>query len=306
MNVFPSYYHKFHCIASSCRHSCCIGWEIDIDEDTYGYYQGVEGELGQRLRRVISDDGTLHFLLGKDERCPFLNCDNLCELILSLGDASLCEICREHPRCYNVLSDRTEVGLGLCCEEAARLILTEEQPMTLVCKGDASDERTPFEEKRLSWRERVFLLLQDRTKSFSRRADEVLALCERKIPPIESSIELLLTFEIMTDEWKALLSRFRTTPLDAFDRLMASRECEYEQFAVYLAYRYLVTAYDGEELFQKTAFIIWAYRLIRSLGAFLYAERGVFSPDDQIELARLFSVELEYDEDNLLKIFTLL
>mgnify|MGYP006874698003 CR=1 FL=1 len=35
MFVYPDYYKEFKCIAGECRHSCCIGWEIDIDEETY-------------------------------------------------------------------------------------------------------------------------------------------------------------------------------------------------------------------------------------------------------------------------------
>ena len=27
--VYPDYYPKFHCLAQRCRHSCCIGWEIE-------------------------------------------------------------------------------------------------------------------------------------------------------------------------------------------------------------------------------------------------------------------------------------
>ena len=30
----PFYYKEFHCIADACKDSCCIGWEIDIDEET--------------------------------------------------------------------------------------------------------------------------------------------------------------------------------------------------------------------------------------------------------------------------------
>ena len=30
----PGYYKRFACIASKCRHSCCVGWEIDIDPET--------------------------------------------------------------------------------------------------------------------------------------------------------------------------------------------------------------------------------------------------------------------------------
>ena len=29
--IAPNYYPAFRCIADKCRHSCCIGWEIDID-----------------------------------------------------------------------------------------------------------------------------------------------------------------------------------------------------------------------------------------------------------------------------------
>ena len=35
MKIFaPDYYRDFKCSAGNCKHSCCIGWEIDIDEDT--------------------------------------------------------------------------------------------------------------------------------------------------------------------------------------------------------------------------------------------------------------------------------
>ena len=46
----PSYYKTFQCIADKCEHSCCIGWEIDIDEDSYDYYMGIDGALGERLK----------------------------------------------------------------------------------------------------------------------------------------------------------------------------------------------------------------------------------------------------------------
>ena len=32
MLVYPDYYPEFRCSASACKHNCCIGWEIDIDE----------------------------------------------------------------------------------------------------------------------------------------------------------------------------------------------------------------------------------------------------------------------------------
>lgn len=38
----PEYYDEFSCIASRCKDSCCAGWEIDIDEESYEYYRNVE------------------------------------------------------------------------------------------------------------------------------------------------------------------------------------------------------------------------------------------------------------------------
>ena len=37
--IVPEYYKEFKCIASKCKNNCCIGWEIDIDKDTYELYK---------------------------------------------------------------------------------------------------------------------------------------------------------------------------------------------------------------------------------------------------------------------------
>ena len=44
--IAPDYYAHFACIAGACHHSCCIGWEIDIDSDTLHYYQQLDGDIG--------------------------------------------------------------------------------------------------------------------------------------------------------------------------------------------------------------------------------------------------------------------
>ena len=174
----PNYYDRFRCIAGDCSDSCCIGWEIDINEEKLEFYRTVPGELGERLRRCIDwEEG--HFRLeGEKERCPFLNGENLCDLILGLGEDSLCDICREHPRFYDWFEDVTEVGLGLCCEEAARLLLEEKEPFCLVEEelGDAEDAalEDAVQERRLvtalfTARETAFLLLQNRKHSLWER-----------------------------------------------------------------------------------------------------------------------------------------
>ena len=90
--VYPDYYPDFSCIADRCNHSCCIGWEIDIDQDALTRFQSAEGPMGQRLKENISLEGEPHFILGEDERCPFLNEKGLCDLILYGGEEILCQI----------------------------------------------------------------------------------------------------------------------------------------------------------------------------------------------------------------------
>ena len=120
--IRPSYWKEFRCIAAQCGDNCCIGWEIDIDSESGRFYRSVEGRFGERLNREIcNENGEAHFRLH-GERCAFLNHENLCDIILNLGETSLCQICAEHPRFYEWFGDVKEAGLGLCCEAAGRLI----------------------------------------------------------------------------------------------------------------------------------------------------------------------------------------
>ena len=145
----PDEYLHFHCIAGACRHTCCVGWEIDIDDASLQRYQNMEGRLGEKLRRNIALLPSPHFVLSPEERCPFLTGENLCELILGAGEDALCQICTDHPRFRNYWSDRMEIGLGLACEEAARLMLSSDHPLRLVPLGEDPEEvaEEPSEEE---------------------------------------------------------------------------------------------------------------------------------------------------------------
>lgn len=131
---FPHYYSDFQCIGSACQDNCCIGWEIGIDAETLKFYRQVPGALGQKLAQNISTQTPAHFLLTQKNRCPFLTAQNLCQIHTELGESHLCTICAEHPRFHNWFGSEQETGLGLCCEEAARLILFSPTPLSLVCR----------------------------------------------------------------------------------------------------------------------------------------------------------------------------
>ena len=84
--ITPKYFSNFKCKGGSCTDNCCIGWEINIDEQTREKYRKVTGELGERLKQNIDDSDGSHFKLS-GERCPFLNRANLCDIIIGLGEA---------------------------------------------------------------------------------------------------------------------------------------------------------------------------------------------------------------------------
>lgn len=143
--IGPDYLREFHCIAGACQHTCCEGWEIDIDEDSLPRFLKMPDIAPQ-----ISMEETPHIRLLPGERCPFLNRDGLCEMILRHGEDVLCQICRDHPRFRNYWTGRVELGLGLVCEEAGRLILGRETPMRLVVlSDDGENEELPADEAEL-------------------------------------------------------------------------------------------------------------------------------------------------------------
>lgn len=125
----PEYYKEFKCIADKCKDSCCsAGWEIDIDDETAEFYKSVPGEFGDKLRKKIDFGGPSHFILNNDGNCPFLNDCGLCDIYINLGEDKLCQICTDHPRYFEWFDGVKECGVGLCCEEAARIILLQNRP----------------------------------------------------------------------------------------------------------------------------------------------------------------------------------
>ena len=294
--IFPDYYKDFSCIKGECRHNCCIGWEIDVDDDTLKKYRAVSDGFGESLSKNISCDGQAHFVLSENERCPFLNSDNLCDIIINLGEGHLCQICDMHPRFRNELPDRVEVGLGLCCEAAGRLILSKKDKTKFSPKIETADEI-------IILRDEIISVLQDRRSPIKRRIDKVFALlgADKDSRTANDWADILLGLERLDEDWTKLLLKLKAFDGGTadFDRFMLSRQTEYEQFLVYLIYRHFANAPDFESAVARARFAAVGYEILRNLGAVVFAEKGDFTLDDQIELSRLFSSEIEYSDENL-------
>ncbi|MBQ7935572.1 MAG: flagellin lysine-N-methylase [Clostridia bacterium] len=287
--VVPDYYEKFKCIANHCRHNCCIGWEIDIDTETLRAYRELPGTFGDRLRSHIHDEA---FVLDKEERCPFLNPKGLCEIICTLGEGALCQICADHPRFRNFYSDRVEMGLGLCCEAAAQVILSHPMPMRLTeIQGDPLPEEQTF----FAFRRQIFAILQDRTQSIDQRVEAMLELCHGELPEknIAQWAQVYLKLERLDSAWDALLENLHAAG-EAQERPLV-----YEQLLVYFIYRHLAGALEDGRLKQRVLFAALSYQMIRAISA--------AHPTVPLEeIARMYSAEIEYSDQNMEVIFNLL
>lgn len=133
--MVPEYYKKFKCIANRCRHTCCKGWEVEINEESLERFSAYPD-----IMEHVEMGEVPHFRLLPGETCPFLLDSGYCDMILKYGEDILCQTCADHPRFCNYWSDRIEMGLGLVCEEAARIILGSPVPMKLIYLTDSQDE----------------------------------------------------------------------------------------------------------------------------------------------------------------------
>ena len=288
MKLFaPEYYKDFVCIADRCRHSCCVGWEIDIDGATAKKYASLGGSYALEIRKSIDNGGDVpHFKLAERERCPHLNCEGLCRIIIEYGEGLLCDICREHPRFYNYTERGAEVGLGMACEEACRIILTSDNYKNIVAIGELDGEAEGDFDV-LSHRERIYSVLSDESIEYTERLRRI---CEEYAlsPALLSDGEcraLLDSLEYLDEAHRELFCCYSSnteTPKE--------HEKMLERALAYFIYRHLSPSRDESELREALAFCLFCERLIASL---LRSGKG-----DASELARIVSEEIEYSEEN--------
>ena len=291
----PAYYPRFSCLADRCQHSCCIGWEIDVDENTLQLYDELCGGYGEVIARSIEGrEECPHFRLGAGERCPHLDERGLCRIILSLGEDYLCDICREHPRFYHVTPHGREVGLGMACEEACRLILTSEDGAQFVPVGEDGEDMPAWDGyDATADRAQVYAMLADDTKSYDEQRQEIAA--RYGVTPSalseEQSRALLTSLEYMDESNRErFASAYRADGLTPM-----ALEQPLRRALIYFVFRHATGAEGREEFAAALGLSLTLERLLCSLAA---AEDATDLPA-LIDIARTLSEEIEYSEDNI-------
>jgi len=294
----PDYYKEFNCDPIRCKHNCCIGWEIGIDEETVGKYEKISGSLSDKLHKCIltSEEGST-FILDAKKRCPFLNENNLCEIILEYGEEMLCDICRDHPRFKNFYEGREEIGVGIACEVAGELILSKKTKTKLVCLDKEKESLTEEEATFIDLRNAVFEICTDRSKSLENRIKKLLDMFETEIPNGCFSYwkKFYLTLENLEPEWLEILKK---TECDiAFSEIHFEEADSFEQLLIYFIFRHLTDALDDGMYKERIKFCVLSICMIKAL-----YDSGDKTFENLVELSRMYSSEIEYSDENVCNI----
>lgn len=324
----PDYYYEFKCIADKCPDTCCTNWDVVVDDDTSDFYGTVKGELGEKLRTsmTVDEDGDTIFEC-KAGRCPFLRESGLCDIQAELGEAALSYTCRQYPRFFDEFGALQEYGLSFSCPEASRIIinheekirfLTEENPDIQIEPNDIDPELFMF---LLSTRDRIFDVLQNREKSMDKRVQELYSFGvavqkaidnkSYKIDDIQgqsigkSGKDVRKAFKkmefIKNDLYKfsKMLGEYSNGYENSFDNYILEREYEYENFAVYMIFRYYLKAVDDYNALEKINLAILSYMTVRELGKDLYAKKLCIDKEENSRIMQIYSKEIEHSEENM-------
>ena len=288
----PHYYSDFKCKAGECRHSCCIGWEIDIDPATLQKYNSIQTDFGKKLRdNVDFQNESACFKLSQDEKCPFLNEHNLCEIILNLGEENLCDICTDHPRFRHFYSDRTEMGLGICCEEACRVILSDNRPFSLI-PDYRNDENLPSEEISFYKERDLILKAVENSNNLSSAVDKTNEMYNLDSIQLDlhKTADFFLGLEMLDTDWKDTLLLLKTPKKACAD---SRAEKAFINLYKYFLYRHL----DDDYFYEALKFSEISVKMIWAI-----CERTDFSFENICEIARAYSTEIEYSDENMDKV----
>ncbi len=301
--TFPTFYRDFKCIADRCSDSCCIGWEIDIDSAAYDKYRLMPESF---QKNIAVCDGVAHFVLTQDERCPFLQNDGLCKIILEHSEDMLCDICREHPRFYEWYGEYKDAGVGLCCEEAVRLLLESEKPLEYetVETQEISDDDTPEDicKSVFELRKSLFSIINDRSLTLSDRIErcflkigvkDVIAPCSAD-EFFAECVEIAKEMSPFDELWEKYILCLEALDFqevkERINKALSENQIRYEKSLSYFVFRHFIKACFDGDLLSHFKFAV----IMTILEMLIDCVNG-----DLLFNTRYLSKQVEYSEENI-------
>lgn len=306
--VTPDYYKSFKCIGGKCINNCCKGgWEIEVDDAALDRFAKIEGGFGERVRASINEENVF---IHHNGQCPLLSDEGWCEM--ALNGHELCVVCDEYPRFTEFWEDYSERGISLSCEVANAVILNNTDKVTL--SGKSGECTHPIFEIIYNARNVIFNILQNRNEDIFKRMRLALDYaCELQdhiaadnYEPFEYEprdcfterknlvyyLEFISGLENLYPDWKHMLDKTLIYEKEGGGHCVD--DIKGEQLAVYFVYRYLLKgAFDCEVLDKMKLAVLSAMTIIAMENAL----------GNLNECARLYSIEIEHDEDNVNAIY---
>ncbi|MFJ7932834.1 flagellin lysine-N-methylase [Sporosarcina sp. NPDC096371] len=201
--ILPEYMNQFQCIGSACEDTCCAGWKVMVDKDTFNKYRSTKHpemkpllkENVTRNRSAGSNGAYAKIKMDEVGSCTLLDEDRLCTIQKELGPEFLSNTCAMYPRKLNIIDGVVEKTATLSCPEVARLVLLNERGIEFVqdvepadTKGFVKMNSMSKEQQGLFWDLRIFTIrtLQNRTISIENRLI-ILGLFFKKFDELDAS-----------------------------------------------------------------------------------------------------------------------
>lgn len=144
-------YNSFKCTADKCSLTCCRGWAVKVENESYEKWEGSDET------RYLCDntsfreqDGEVIRQMKEDacQACVMLDSNGLCEIVKRHGEEMLSETCACFPRKNNNIEDLdiTEYSLSGACPEVLRLIRENEHTLNNALEKRVSEnDELPME-----------------------------------------------------------------------------------------------------------------------------------------------------------------
>ena len=188
------------------------------------------------------------------------------------------------------------MGLGLCCEEAVRLTLTDTRHFELVKIGENNDEEYVPNESNfdaISARDGVISFIESEKCSFFEKLSRIEKRYEIKTDFKTNTewLEYLFSLEILDIEWQKILKSAENTE-QKYD--YTKFNSIFEGFFKYLVYRHVSIAESENSFSGRLAFATLGVKVV----GYLAAREENLTEARLFDIIRLYSSEIEYSEQN--------
>lgn len=142
--LMPTYASRFVCIGGDCEDTCCAGWGVALDRESFLRYHDCQDPVLRPLflehvqenpsSKSSRDFGHIAPREDACRSCGLLSDRRLCLIQERLGEEALSDICAHYPRTFYQVGELHQMALTLSCPEAARLALLAEDAFGFVGK----------------------------------------------------------------------------------------------------------------------------------------------------------------------------